>query len=126
MLYQPFPYAALHLDVGLRVVQGVFVDLGVHVGTPGPSEYGRIGLPVFSAGASYRLPLGAVDLRLGGGLRVALDNASGAVEGRLGGAGLVGVEGSPTEPLLLGAQVQLGGLAGELFIYAGVTAGIAL
>ena len=107
-----FHYGHVPLDFGVRLVAGLFLDVGLEVGVAGPSDHGTVLLPTASLGASYRIPLGVFQPRLGAVGRVALDNSptEGEKVGVKGGwAARIGFdlvfEGSA---LLLGFDVQAG------------------
>ena len=107
-----FHYGHVPLDFGIRLVAGLFVDVGLEVGVAGPSDHGTVILPTASVGASYRIPLGVFQPRLGAVGRFALDSSpsDGEQIGVKGGwAARVGFDLVPEDSaLLLGFDVQAG------------------
>jgi hypothetical protein len=118
-----FPYVQIPLDIGIRAIEGLFVDMGIEAANPGPTAYGPVWLPSASVGLSWRFLSGAFQPRLGGLARFALDSADGSVGVRVGWAGRLGAdvvaEGSPT---FFGFDVQAG-MLGKPFA-ASVAAGL--
>jgi hypothetical protein len=113
-----FHYVHVPLDFGVRLVAGLFIDVGLEAGIAGPSDHGTVLLPTASLGASYRIPLGVFQPRLGAVGRIALDSSpsDGDRMGVKGGwAGRVGFDIVPEDlALLLGFDVQAG-MLGEPF-----------
>jgi hypothetical protein len=113
-----FHYVHVPLDFGVRLVAGLFIDVGLEAGIAGPSDHGTVLLPTASLGASYRIPLGVFQPRRGAVGRIALDSSpsDGDRMGVKGGwAGRVGFDIVPEDlALLLGFDVQAG-MLGEPF-----------
>lgn len=125
----PWSYVHIPLDVGVRIWQGLHVDAGFELSTPGPSRDEMIWLPAGSVGLSYRIPLGPVEPRFGAVGRIAVDRQAETSATPLGGwairAGLdLTLPG--TGPLLLGFDVQGGMLGKPFYLSASFGAGIRL
>ena len=119
----PFPYVQIPIDVGIRLVQGLHLDLQFAAANPGPTEVGPVWLPTGALGLSYRIPLGAVEPRLGGAFQIGVDDSKGSVGPLPGGYGLVGVDVLvPGTPLLIGADLRAGVLGKPFFL--GVSGGV--
>jgi len=124
----PFSYLHVPVDFGVRLVAGLFADVGVQVGFAGPSDHGTVWLPSASLGLSYRFQTSVFQPRLGVLFRAALDSGlgeEGAIGARLGWAGQVGFDVLPPDsPLLIGLDVQGGMLGRPLWLSASAGVGL--
>ncbi|MCP4871346.1 MAG: hypothetical protein GY898_21765 [Proteobacteria bacterium] len=121
----PFPYAQIPLDFGVRLVGGLFLDVGLEASIAGPSDHGTVILPSGTIGFSYRFGTPVFQPRIGVLGRLALDDS--ATDGetiRPGGgwAGRVGFDIVPEGNFLFGFDVQ-GGMY-KLRGTVGVNAGL--
>jgi hypothetical protein len=120
----PFPYALIPLDFGVRLVAGLFLDVGVEAAIAAPSDHGTVILPTVSAGFSYRFGTPVFQPRVGAVARLALDDA--ATDGETirvtgGWAARVGFDLVPEGNFLFGLDVQAGMY--KLGLYVGGSAG---
>jgi len=117
-----FHYVHVPLDFGVRIVAGLFVDVGLEAGIARSSDHGTVVLPTASVGLSYRIPLGPFQPRLGAVGRLALDSSptDGEEIGVKGGwGGRVGFDIAPEgSALLLGFDVQAGMLGKPFWLSA--------
>ena len=117
----PFVYARVPVDAGIRLVSGLFVDVGVAVSVSPTETYGPVFLPAVEIGASYRFELPVVQPRVGGAAVIAVDSSEGTIGARPGFLVRGGADFTPAGPLLLGFDVQAG-ISGAAFRFA-VTGG---
>jgi len=125
----PWSYVHIPLDVGVRIWEGLHVDAGFELSTPGASREEMIWLPAGSIGLSYRIPLGPVEPRFGILGRIAADRQAEGPTTPLGGwairAGMDLVF-PATGPLLLGFDVQGGMLGKPFYLSVSFGAGVRL
>ncbi len=121
----PFPYAQIPIDLGIRLVAGLFIDFEVAVGIAGPWAGGAVLLPSAGGGLSYRFDVGVFQPRIGAVGRVALDDSpsDGETIGVKGGwGGLLGFDVVPDGNFLFGLDAQ-GGMLGR-YGWASINAGV--
>jgi len=121
----PFPYAQIPLDFGVRLVAGLFLDVGVEAAITGSADHGTVVLPTASAGFSYRFQTPVFQPRVGALARIALDDS--ATDGETvrltgGWAARVGFDVVPEGNVLFGLDVQAGMY--KLGLYVGANAGV--
>lgn len=123
-LTRPFPYVQIPIDVGVRIVKGLHIDLQVAVAHPGKLETGgTVWLPTAALGASYRIQVPVLEPRFGAAFQVGLDDSQGSVAPLPGWYGLAGVDVLvPGTRLLVGLDVRAGMLGKPFFL--GVSAGL--
>jgi hypothetical protein len=122
LFVEPFAYARIPLDVGIRIVRGVHLDIGVAASLTPTETYGVVWIPEVEVGASYRFELPDVQPRVGGAFVIAVDSSTGVIGPRLGFLVRGGADFLPPErPLLFGVDVQAG-VSGGAFRFA-VTGG---
>ncbi len=125
----PWSYVHIPLDVGVRLWEGLHLDAGFDLSTPGPSSDELIWLPAGTLGLSYRIPLGPVEPRFGAVGRIAVDRQAAAESRPLGGWAIrVGLDLTlpGTGPFLLGFDVQGGMLGKPFYLSASLGAGVRL
>ena len=121
----PFPYAQIPVDFGVRLVGGLFLDVGLEASIAGPSDHGTVVLPSGSLGFSYRFNTPVFQPRIGAVGRLALDDSATlgeAIRPAGGWAARVGFDIVPEGNFLFGLDVQ-GGMY-KLRGYASVSAGL--
>ena len=123
-LARPFPYVQIPIDIGIRLVKGLHLDLQIAVANPGPvADVGPVWLPTGALGISYRIPVSAFEPRFGAAVQVGLDDSAGTIRPTIGWYGLAGGDILvPETPLLVGFDVRAGMLGKPFFL--GVSAGL--
>ena len=126
-LARPFPYVQIPLDVGIRIVAGLHVDLQIAVANPGPVEsVGPIWMPTAALGLSYRFPVSPFEPRLGAAVQFGLDDSAGSIKPTVGWYGLAGGDVLvPDTPLLIGFDVRAGMLGKPFFLAVSGGVGVA-
>jgi hypothetical protein len=123
---RPWAYFSVPVDLGVRIVRGLFLDGSAHIGAT-KGEAGNFTLPVAALGLSWRFETAVVQPRFGAAVQVGVDASGGPVKGRPGFIVRGGVDLVPEEarPLLVGVDVQGGMLGtGTFFFAAGAGAGL--
>lgn len=122
----PWHYAALDLDLSVRLVSGLRLDAGAIVATPGKGEWGWITLPVVQAGVSWQFQTPVIEPRVGAVAQVAIDRSGGPFAARLGFAIRGGVDVPIPETPLIGAVDVQGGMlgVGTGFVHVGGGIGV--
>ncbi len=113
----PFVYARVPLDVGIRLIRGLHLDVGAAVSATPTDTYGPVWIPEVEVGASYRFELPVIQPRVGGAAVIGVDSSGGAVAPRAGFLVRGGADFTPAGPLLLGFDVQAG-ISGAAFRFA--------
>ncbi len=126
-LARPFPYVQIPLDVGIRIVAGLHVDLQIAAANPGPvPDVGPVWMPTAALGLSYRFPVSPFEPRLGGAVQFGLDDSQGSIKPTVGWYGLAGGDVLvPGTPLLIGFDVRAGMLGKPFFLAFSGGAGVA-
>ncbi|MCO4772139.1 MAG: putative metal-binding motif-containing protein [Deltaproteobacteria bacterium] len=121
---RPFPYVQIPVDVGIRLVKGLHLDVQIAVANPGSlEEGGPVWLPTVALGASYRFQVPVLEPRVGAAFQIGLDDSTGPIGPLPGWYGVAGFDLLPPgTPLLIGFDVRAGMLGKPFFI--GVSAGI--
>jgi hypothetical protein len=122
---RPFSYALIPLQVSIRLVAGLSLDVGGEIGLNQRSDVGLTLLPSGQLGASYHFEFGAFHPRVGALMRVGVDQPSTEAEGPnplLGWAGRLGFDvGIGSSAGLVSVEAQAG-MYGKPF-FASITAG---
>jgi hypothetical protein len=121
---RPFPYVQIPVDVGIRLVKGLHLDIQVAAANPGKVETGGpVWLPTAALGASWRFELPVFEPRVGAAFQIGVDDSTGQVAPLPGWYGLAGFDVLvPGTPILVGFDVR-GGMLGKPF-FLGVSAGL--
>jgi hypothetical protein len=122
----PFPYGQAGIDISIRIVEGLVIDLGGEAATPGPTPYGLIWLPSASVGASWRFGSGPVQPRLGGLFKASFDSTEGELGVLPGGVGRFGLDFVPpnSRPLVLALDIQVGVVRDAFYASGGGSLGL--
>jgi|GEM_PF-2062508 len=122
----PFPYLHIPIDITIRPIAGLGIDVGLEAARSGPSAYGAAWLPSASLGAGWRFDAGVVQPRLAVVGRLAFDNGAGKVAPVPGITGRVGLDFVPrgAGPLLFAIDLQAGAIRRSFHGIA--TAGVGL
>ena len=125
---RPYSYALVPVEISLRPLAGLHVDLGAELGVNNQEPFGVTVLPAGFVGASYLFDLGVFQPRLGGLLRLGADDQSGEGDEpgvRAGWAGRMGFDVVPGGGRLLWSfDVQVGMYGKPFFVSA--TSGLGL
>ena len=123
-LTRPFPYVQIPLDIGIRLVKGLHIDLQLAAANPGPVEdIGPVWLPTAALGLSYRVAVSPFEPRFGAAVQFGLDDSAGSIKPTVGWYGLIGGDVLvPDTPLLIGFDVRAGMLGKPFFL--GVSGGM--
>ena len=125
---RPFPYVQIPVDVGIRLVEGLHLDIQIAAANPGKVEgAGPVWLPTASLGASYRFPVAAIEPRVGAAFQIGLDDSGGSIGPLPGWYGLAGFDlVIPDTPVFIGFDVRTGMLGKPFFVGASAGIGVAL
>ena len=126
-LARPFPYLQIPVDIGIRLVKGLHLDLQIAAANPGPVEgVGPVWLPTGALGVSYRIPVSPFEPRFGAAVQVGLDDSKGTIRPTIGWYGLAGGDVLvPDTPLLIGFDVRAGMLGRPFFLAVSGGIGVA-
>ena len=126
-LTRPFPYIQIPVDIGIRIVSGLHLDLQIAAANPGAVPGGPVWLPTAAVGASWRFDIPVFQPRLGGAFQIGIDDSTGAIGPLPGWYGLAGFDVLiPGTPLLVGLDVRAGMLGKPFFVGFGAGLGVAL
>ena len=125
---RPYSYALVPVEVSIRPVAGLHVDLGAELGVNKQQPFGLTVLPAGFVGASYLFDLGVFQPRIGALLRLGADDQSGEGDEpgvRAGWAGRMGFDLLPRGGRLLFSFDLQTGMYGKPF-FVSATSGLGM